>query len=206
MDKKNQRVDENEAQDMGKDDIVPEMMDSAEEVLPEGASETPSEDELSAKLAAAEEQAKAHYDRLLRLSAEFENYKKRTAREVQDMVKYANEKLARELLVVVDNLERAIASAAERYPQDDPLLQGVHLTLDETLKILARHHVTPITSLGAPFDPTFHQAMMQTDIADHPPNTVVDELQKGYLIHERLLRPALVTVSKIPADNGPNND
>lgn len=170
------------------DDEMSGPPDSSEGVAPE--------DELASKLQVAEEQARDHYDRLLRVSAEFENYRKRTAREMRDVIRYANEKLAKEMLTVVDNLERAIESASQCYPKDDPLLQGVHLTLNETLKILERHHVAPIKSLGEPFDPNFHQAMLQAEADDQPPNTVVDELQKGYMIHDRLLRPALVAVSK----------
>jgi len=154
------------------------------------------QEDLAARLAAAEEQARDNYDRLLRVSAEFENFRKRTTREMRDVVHYANEKLAKEMLTVVDNLERAIESATTNHAQDDSLLKGVHLTLAETLKILERHHVAPIKSLGEPFDPNYHQAMLQTEAADQPPNTVVDELQKGYMIHGRLLRPALVAVSK----------
>ena len=161
------------------------------------------DDALSQKLVEAERLSKEHYDRLLRVSAEFDNYKKRTARQMQDTVRYANEKLAGELLTVVDNLERAIESAATENGGDDPFVQGVTMTLNEVMKILERHHVTPITALGQPFDPALHQAMMQEPSADHPPNTVVREMQKGYLIHGRLLRPSLVVVSKavdIPSD------
>jgi molecular chaperone GrpE len=152
--------------------------------------------DLNKKLEEAERQAKDNYERLLRVSADFENYKKRTAREMQDLVKYANEKILKEMLTVVDNLERAIESASNHYDTNDPLIQGVYLTLSETLKILERHQVKPVVSLGEPFDPSFHQAMMQEEVQDQPPNTVVKELQKGYLIHDRLLRPALVAVSK----------
>jgi molecular chaperone GrpE len=159
----------------------------------EGASK---ENEMAAQIAAARQEAQANYDRLLRVSADFENYKKRTTREMQDLVKYANERMLNELLIVVDNLERAIDSATGRLGEDDPLLKGVNLTLNETLKILDRHQVTPIKSLGEPFDPNFHQAMMQETAEDQLPNTVVKELQKGYRIHDRLLRPALVAVSK----------
>ncbi len=154
------------------------------------------EDDVKKKLEEAERQAKDHYERILRVSADFENYKKRTAREMQDLVKYANEKILKEMLTVVDNLERAIESASNHYDANDPLIQGVYLTLSETLKILERHQVKPVVSLGEPFDPSFHQAMMQEEAQDQPPNTVVKELQKGYLIHDRLLRPALVSVSK----------
>ena len=151
---------------------------------------------LAEQLEQAEQKANESYDKLLRVSADFDNYKKRTAREMQELVKYANEKLIKELLTVVDNLERAIDSASGRYDESDPLIQGMHLTLNETIKILKRHQVKPVTSLGEPFDPSYHQAMMQEEVEDQPPNTVVKELQKGYLIHDRLLRPALVAVSK----------
>lgn len=177
------------------DDVSPEM-DVKEEPTANDAAKGPPQDDLAAELTAARQEAQQHYERLLRVSADFENYKKRTAREMQDLAKYANERLLNELLGVVDNLERAIASAARNCAPDDPLLTGVNLTLSETLKILERHQVKQIHSIGEPFDPNFHQAMMQEEVADHPPNTVVKELQKGYLIHERLLRPALVAVSK----------
>jgi molecular chaperone GrpE len=156
----------------------------------------PPQDDLNAQLATAQKQAQENYDRLLRVSAEFDNYKKRSSREMQEVVKYANERMAKELLGVVDNLERAIASALQAGGTDRALIQGVELTLNETLKILERHHVTAIQAMGQPFDPNFHQAMLQMESADQPPNTVVQELQRGYRIHERLLRPALVAVSK----------
>jgi molecular chaperone GrpE len=160
-----------------------------------GAAETV-EDAPAAKLQAAEEQARENYDRLLRVSAEFDNYKKRTTREMQDVVKYATEKMAKELLIVVDNLERAIEAAGADRTDDDPLVKGIHLTLSEVLKILEQHKVQPIQALGQPFDPAFHQAMMQAEVDDKPSNTVVREMQKGYVMHDRLLRPSMVVVSK----------
>ena len=173
---------------------------------PEAESETkPVADDLTAKLQAAERQAEESYDRLLRASAEFDNYKKRTAREMQDVVKYATEKMAKELLVVVDNLERAIEAAGAGRTEEDPLVKGIHLTLSEVLKILERHKIQPVKALGEPFDPTFHQAMMQEEVEDQPANIVVREMQKGYTMHERLLRPSMVVVSKLKektADNG----
>jgi molecular chaperone GrpE len=164
---------------------------------PDGDTEAPTADEDPAgRLQAAQQQAQDNYDRLLRVSAEFDNYKKRTAREMQEVIKYANEKMAKELLTVVDNLERAIEAAGVGCTDDDPMVKGIHLTLSEVLKILERHKVKPVKALGEPFDPTFHQAMMQEEVADQAPNTVVREMQKGYMIHDRLLRPAMVVVSK----------
>ncbi|MFZ1985178.1 MAG: nucleotide exchange factor GrpE [Desulfatitalea sp.] len=183
-----------------------EETEGAPSASPAGDTDQPPGEELATQLAAAQKQAEENYDRLLRVSAEFENYKKRAAREMQDLVKYANERMAKELLVIVDNLERAIASATQAGGADEALVQGVELTLNETLKILERHHVTSIEAVGQPFDPTYHQAMLQMEADDQPPNTVVKELQKGYLIHERLLRPALVAVSKAGDASVKNND
>ncbi len=152
--------------------------------------------DLEEKVAEAQAEARENHDRLLRMAAEFENFKKRSAREMEDTRKYATEQLITQLLTVVDNLERAIASAGAENSNDQGVVDGVSLTLAEVMKILEKHHVSPIESLGKPFDPAFHQAMTQEEREDHPPNTVVQEYQKGYLIHDRLLRPAMVVVSK----------
>ncbi|WP_419662552.1 GrpE: HSP70 cofactor [Desulfosarcina variabilis str. Montpellier] len=152
--------------------------------------------ELEEKVNAAQAEARENHDRMLRMAAEFENYKKRTNREMEDLKKYATENLIRQLLTIVDNLERAIESASADNQNGQSVVDGVSLTLAEVMKILEKHHVAPIEALGEPFDPTFHQAMCQEESQDHPPNTVVQEYQKGYMIHDRLLRPAMVVVSK----------
>jgi molecular chaperone GrpE len=155
--------------------------------------------ELTAKLQSAEHEAKETYDRLLRVSAEFENYKKRMAREKEEFRKFANESIIKDLLSVVDNLERAIESSCNHEGSDDCLTEGVNLTLKEILRILEKFGVKPIESLGKTFDPTFHQAFSQEETEDYPDNTVFRELQKGYMIHDRLLRPSMVVVSKAKA-------
>lgn len=157
--------------------------------------------ELEEKFAAAQSEANESRDRMLRMAAELDNYKKRSARELEDLKKYATENLLRQLLTVVDNLERAIASAASDNQKGQGVVDGVALTLAEIMKILESHHVSVISALGEQFDPAFHQAMCQEESHDQPPNTVVQEFQKGYLIHDRLLRPAMVVVSK-SAQNG----
>ncbi len=159
------------------------------------------DDDPETRLQAAEKQSQEYYDRLLRLSAEFDNYKKRSQRDMRDMVRFANEKLIVELLTVVDNLERAIESAPQDGDTQDPLVAGIDLTLNEVRKILERNHVQPVNALGESFDPNFHQAMMQEESADHSPNTVIREMQKGYTLHERLIRPAMVVVSKAKEDS-----
>jgi molecular chaperone GrpE len=147
-------------------------------------------------LAAAKEEAADYYDRLLRLSAEFENYKKRSNRELADFRKFANEQIIKDLLGVIDNLERALASAADQEGNAGSIAEGVELTLKEILKILEKNGVTVISAEGEAFDPVYHQAVMQHEAPDQPPNTVIQELQKGYLLHNRLLRPSMVAVSK----------
>ncbi len=151
---------------------------------------------LEERCKAAEEEARQNYDRLLRVSAEFENYKKRTQRDMEDFRKYANEAILSELLSVIDNLERAIQSGRDSEGSIDQLTQGVDLTLKELLKIFERFSVRQIDAVGRSFDPNFHQAVLQETSNDHPTNTVLREFQKGYLLHDRLLRPAMVVVSK----------
>jgi molecular chaperone GrpE len=152
--------------------------------------------DLKSKLETKTGEAEENYDRLLRVSAEFENYKKRTAREMADFKKYANQSLLRELLPVIDNLDLAIKAAAEASDNTDAcLLDGVELTRKEILKVFENFNVEPIDALGKPFDPNFHEAVMREESDEHPENTVVNELQKGYLMHDRLLRPSMVVVA-----------
>lgn len=146
-----------------------------------------------AQLTAERDQLK---DRLLRLAAELENYKKRSEREKAEFLKRANENLLRDLLPVVDNLERALQHAEQA--DKDSMLQGLELTHQELMKVLSRHGLERIEALGQPFDPERHEAMMQQEDLEAEPNTVINELQKGYLYHGRLLRPAMVVVSKRP--------
>jgi molecular chaperone GrpE len=134
-------------------------------------------------------------DRFLRAAADFDNYKKRLDRQWVDFKKYANESLARELLSVVDNLERAIVASAENASINACIIDGVKMTLDEILKVLDRFGVKPIKAAGEKFDPNFHQAVSTRKADDMEDNIVLEEYQKGYLIHDRLLRPAMVVVS-----------
>lgn len=153
-------------------------------------------DEAPSRLESLEQEAKETYDRLLRVSAEFENYKKRVAREMNDFRKYANENIAKAMLPVIDNLYRAIESSGNGAHANSSLVEGVDMTLREILKVLEQFGVKPFESVGETFDPAFHQAVMQQETEDHPDNIVLTELQKGYMMHDRLLRPAMVVVSK----------
>jgi len=152
--------------------------------------------DLEAKLEVKEQEAKENYDRLLRVSAEFENYKKRTSRELEEFRKFANQSLIKEMLSVVDNLELAMNSANGHKAIDQGLLQGLDMTHKEILKVFEKFDVKPIEAKGQVFDPTFHEAVMQEETDNFDENTVITELQKGYLIHDRLLRPAMVVVAR----------
>lgn len=155
-----------------------------------------SEEALSEKILAIEKEAHENYDRFLRVSAEFENHKKRTDREMAEFRKYANETFVKAMLPVVDNLQRAIASAKEKGAKNGGLVEGVQLTLKDMLEVFDKFRVKPIEALGEIFDPTYHQAVQQEETENHTDNTIIRELQTGYTIHDRLLRPSMVIVAK----------
>jgi molecular chaperone GrpE len=134
-------------------------------------------------------------ERLLRTLAEMDNFKKRSKREMEDFRKYANEDLIKGLLPVIDNLERALDSARKGQCDLGALVEGVDLTAKEISNLLGKYGVTCVDALGKPFDPAYHQALMQQPSHEHPENTVMEEVQKGYTMKERLLRPSLVCVS-----------
>jgi len=147
-----------------------------------------------------EKEVEANYDKFIRVMADFENYKKRTAREMSDLRKFANENILKDMLSAVDNLERAVESGSKQDSEKQTLLEGVEITLKDLFRIFEKYGVKDFKSEGEPFNPVFHQAMMQEQTNDYPDNTVLNELQKGYTIHERLLRPAMVVVARNASD------
>lgn len=143
--------------------------------------------------------AQNNYEKFLRAYAELENYKKRAEKDKVDILKYANEDLVRDLLPFVDNLQRAVEHAsAEKDNDPEALIEGVKLTLKDLMRTLEKHGLKPIESVGGVFDPNLHEAMMQVQSDDHEPQTIVEEFQKGYLLKDRLLRPARVSVAMKP--------
>jgi len=169
--------------------------------------------DLTAELDAAREEARKNWDLYLRSQADLENYRKRVQREKQEMARFANEGLLRDLLPVIDNLQRAVDHAREQQNDAGALIEGVEMTLGQFASTLEKFGVTPVEAAGKPFDPALHEAMGQMVSADMPPNHVAQELQKGYRLHDRLLRPALVMVSKAPevdaeaaADDGTDDE
>jgi len=153
------------------------------------------QEDLAEKLKLKEQEAQENYDRLLRASAEFDNYKKRASRDMEEFRKYSNQALIKEMLAVVDNLELAMNSTNGHKAIDKGLLDGLAMTHKEIIKVFEKFNVKPISAKGQPFDPTFHEAVMQEATDEYPANTVINELQKGYLIHDRLLRPSMVVVA-----------
>lgn len=146
------------------------------------------------KLRARAQERDQFLDLLKRTQADFENYQKRSRREWEQERKYLHGDLAKSLLPVLDDLARATA-AAEQAGEKGPLVQGVAMVQNKLLDLLRRYGVTPIEAQGKPFDPNLHQAVMQQPSADQPPGTVLHVLEQGFMIHDRVLRPATVVVS-----------
>ena len=156
----------------------------------------PSEVEgLRAELEAAREEARRNYDQMLREAAETENYKKRVAREKQDAIRYANEALVRDLLPVIDDLERAVEHARGE-GDAGALRDGIELVLKGCLEALQKHAVTRVTAKGQPFDPEKHEAYAHVETDEYEANMVMDEVRHGYYLADRLLRASLVSVAK----------
>ena len=171
--------------------------ETAGAAVTDAAAESVESENLREQLAAKELEAKENYDRLLRLAAELENFKKRAAREKTDAMRYANESLLKDLLPILDNLERAFEHA-KGGGNGRPLLDGIELVLKGFLEVLEKHGVTQISAVGELFDPEKHDALAQIETREHRPNTVVEQHSKGYHLPGRLLRPAQVTVAKLP--------
>jgi molecular chaperone GrpE len=178
--------------------IIKINTEANEEATPEAA--LASEDvsdaaQVQQQLAEKTKEAQENYDRFLRCAAEMENIKKRQEKERADLVQFANEQLCKELLPVLDNLERALEHGRQ-FEAPPALLEGIDLVYQNFLKTLEKFGVTPIDSIGRQFDPAFHHAVMEEEAPELADQTVTKELQKGYLMQERLLRPAMVVVSR----------
>lgn len=136
---------------------------------------------------------------LLRALAELENFRKRTNREREEERRYAALPLIRDVLPAIDNLKRGLDAGRESESGGNAVLQGVQMVLKQFEEILGRHGVQPIPALGEPFDPNFHEALQQVPTADYPPLTVIRELEQGYKLHDRVIRPSKVIVSSAPS-------
>jgi molecular chaperone GrpE len=185
--------------DTDKDQTLTESVTDAK--LPEEMTK----DELVQFYKEAKEQSEKNYDLYLRSQAEMENMRKRNKREKEDWLKYANETLIKSLLPSLDNLEKAMDHAGNENAIH-ALREGIELTLKGLKDTLSKAGLVEVRSMGEPFDPCYHEAVSQIQKDQVKPGTIVEELQKGYVLNDRLIRPAVVVVSKAgassPADQG----
>ena len=188
----------------------PEIITEQEQGNPDEAIVAEAEEEadplqkLMQEIVAAKEEAGKNWDLYLRERADLENARKRHQRDREEAIRFANDRLLREMIPVLDNLERAVGHAEQGDDDNQGLLEGVNMTINQFRKVLEDFGVKPINALGEDFDPNLHQAMGQVETTDQAPNTVISEFQKGYLLNDRLLRPSLVMVARAP--NGATED
>lgn len=207
-----QARDENMNEAMPKQEVLAPEEESAEPIVEQDASEgaddvvepaTPeageeADDEmtqLKKQLAAKEQEVKEHYDARLRLQAEFDNFKKRKEKEAFDFRKYANEDFIKELLVVVDDFDRAISAAEQTHKLED-FLQGVEMIFEKFLGTLKKKGVSEIEAEGQPFNPEIHEAVTQVETDEMEEGTVAAVFQKGYYLHDRVIIAPKVGVAK----------
>ena len=151
------------------------------------------QDDLNRIIEEKQKEIDEYKNRWLRAQADFENYRKRTQRDIQDIYLYAGEELVKDILPVLDNFERALDSVQEK---DDALYRGVELIYQQFIKILEKHEIKEIEALGKPFDPTYHDAVMMVESQEYGADTVAEVMLKGYMYHSKVIRPSMVKVSK----------
>ena len=188
---------------MDEADLESEVSTDAQQDTPEAPACVEAAPEPAAEPEPAEPGAAELKDQLMRLAADFENFKKRTRREKEDIRKFANEGLLKDILPPLDNLNRALAHVEDR---GNPLVQGIEMVAKQFIDILGGYGVTPVDSKGQAFDPAVHDAMGQTPSEEYEPGCIADEFEKGYMIHGRLLRPAKVIVATAPIAPEPTSE
>ena len=151
---------------------------------------------LKQELEEAQQKSQENWDKAVRVQADMENLKRRTQKDVENAHKFALEKFSKELLNVVDSLELGIQAASGDTPDVEKLKEGMELTLKQLQAVLKKFNIEALDPTGEPFNPEHHQAMSMQPSDEHEPNTVVNVFQKGYLLNDRLIRPAMVVVSK----------
>ena len=186
---------------MADDTKAPEQTEATEQPAAEEVAEAPEIDARDLEIVQLKEEAGALKDRLLRTAADMDNLRKRAEREKAEATLYAATTFARDLLSVADNMSRALAAmpAEAREKADEAtrnLFAGIEMTERELLKVFERYNIRKVETVGAKFDPNFHQALFEMPTKDHPPGTVVQEMQSGFAIGDRCLRPAMVGVAK----------
>lgn len=169
------------------------QVESQEEVNLQEQTETQEIDKLNKLLEDKQKEIDVYKNRWLRAQADFENYKKRMQREIQEINLYAGELLVRDILPVIDNLERALDSVKDK---NDAVYKGVQLIYQQLVDVLKKHEIREIEALGKPFDPNYHEAVMMVESEEFKPNTVAEVLLKGYMYHSKVIRPSMVKVAK----------
>jgi molecular chaperone GrpE len=165
----------------------------------QGAPDQPGEGDLQARLEAAERKAAENWDLYLRATAELENVRRRVERETATLQKYALERILGELIAVNDSLELALKAVDNESAETRAHLEGLQLTHKQLWATLERYGVSAMDPKGQPFNPEFHEAVSMLESAEVQPNHVLTVMQKGYKLHDRLLRPAMVVVARAPA-------
>lgn len=173
-----------------------EEIEEGEEIKASALEELVCVDSLQQELEVARSEAAEYYDRWIRLAAEFDNYKKRMSRQFEEVIRGANEHLLEQLLPVLDNLERALDHAQQEQNNTALFAQGVELILDQFKNVLAQAGLQVMEAEGQPFDPELYDAVMQMESSDHDPGRVIQIVEQGYMLNDRVLRHAKVVVSR----------
>jgi len=185
-----EEIDEAAAEEMLADAVA----EAADAIAGDTDTQEPGEGSADADPTAARDQ---YFDQWKRTQAELENFRKRSQRELELALRYSNVPLIRELLPALDNLARSI-QAAEQTGNVEELLQGLKMIQAQFDQVFGGHSATPITAVGGPFDPNLHEALQQIPTDEHPPMTVLQEVERGYVLHDRVIRPSKVLVASAP--------
>ena len=185
-----EEIDESAAEEMLADAVA----EANDAIAADADSEEPSGESADVDPTAERDQ---YFDQWKRTQAELENFRKRSQRELELALRYSNVPLIRELLPALDNLARSI-QAAEQTGNVEELLQGLKMIQAQFDKVFGTHAATPIKAVGEPFDPNLHEALQQIPTDEHPPMTVLQEVERGYVLHDRVIRPSKVLVASAP--------
>ncbi len=191
---RNKKKNNREADQVWKENGGEEQAETGEQSEAVETVEAETAPPLAEDVAKLVQEKEEYYDRLLRTQADFDNYRKRVQREQANLLRYGAENALHEILPVVDNLERAVDSARKHEESNSQLREGVELILTQFNDALGKLGVRPIETVGHPFDPNKHDALIRVHAPDVSEGAVVDEIRKGYYLHDKVLRPAQVTV------------
>lgn len=185
-----------------------EVESEMEDVIESETADSNETEEMTLEEQLAQAQAKAddNWDQLMRTKAEMENIRRRAEKDVSNARKFALEKFAQELLPVIDSMEMGIAAAREENADVDKLREGTEMTLKMFESAIEKFGIKSVHPKGEAFNPEHHQAMTMIDSTEHEPNTIIDVMQKGYLLNERLVRPAMVVVSSANSSTESDSD